>query len=106
VSWVTASGARIGVPAREIHDPASPASTVNLAPGTSAEAGVLVPTPSNQQSVGCRSVLATGIRVYAPGSTSSVLLRTSSGGLDHNSMIYCDIAAGSAGVFPVDLAYQ
>lgn len=101
VSWVTASGSLIGVPARQVHDPASPASTAILNPGGTAYAGVMVPTLANQQLVGCRSIQAAGIRVYAPGSTSAVLLTPSTGGPDHNSLLYCNIAAGSAGIWPV-----
>lgn len=101
VSWVTSSGAQIGAPAREIHDPASPASTVNLSPGASAYAEVMVPTPANQQLAGCRSTQAAGITVLPPGSTSSVLLTSSSSGLDRGSLTYCDIPAGSGGVLPV-----
>jgi hypothetical protein len=101
VSWVTASGALIGVPAREVHDPASPAATVNLSPGGTAYAMVMVPTVANQQLVGCRSIQAAGIRVYAPGSSSAVLLTPSAGAPDHNSLLYCNIAASSAGISPV-----
>ena len=101
VSWVTASGARIGSPANQIHDPASPASTVNLRPGLSAYAEVVVPTSANQQLAGCRSIQAAGIRVFPPGSTSSVLLTPNSGGLDRGSLIYCNIAAGAGGVLPI-----
>ena len=101
VSWVTASGTSIGVPARQVHDPASPASTVNLRPGQSAYSEVEVPTAANQQLVGCLSVPAAGIRVYAPGSTTAVLLSPSSNGPDHNSLLYCNIAAASGGISPV-----
>jgi hypothetical protein len=104
VSWVTIAGTQIGAPARQIRDPASPATTVNLGPGLSAYAEVMVPTVANQQLAGCRSVQAAGIKVYSPGSTSSVLLRPSSGGLDSGSLIYCDIATGSGGVLPVESA--
>lgn len=101
VSWVTASGAQIGSPASQIHDPASPASKVNLRPGLSASAEVVVPTSANQQLAGCHSIQAAGIKVFLPGGTSSVLLTPNSGGLDRGSLIYCNIAAGAGGVLPI-----
>ncbi len=101
VSWLTASGAVIGIPARQVHDPASPASTVDLSPGLSAYAAVMVPTFANQQLAGCRSVRAARIRVYAPGSTSAALITRFPGGPDDNSLLYYSIAAGSGGISPV-----
>jgi hypothetical protein len=101
VFWVTTSEDQIGAPARQIHDPASPASVVNLSPGVSGYAEVLVPTSANQELAGCRSIQAAGIKVFPPGSTSSVLLTPSSSALDQRSLIYCNVAAGSGGVRPV-----
>ena len=104
VSWITASGAVIGVPARQVQDPASPASTVNLSSGQSAYSVVEVPTVANQESLGCRSIQAAGIRVYAPGSTSAILITPSPDGPDPNSLLYCNIAAGSGGISPVTIS--
>lgn len=101
VSWVDSSGGQIGVPARRIPAPHSrPPRTVVLSPGQTASSVVLQPTSSDQKAAGCSQERAAGLRVYPPGSTSSVIL--TQGDLAFQAALTaCTAGAATAGVTAV-----
>jgi hypothetical protein len=90
VSYVAANGGTLGVPASRI---SGHVATVTLAPGGTASALLHQPNPLVFPPADCKKKKSSGIRVYPPGQTLSVVVTTST--------LVCTTTKGRSGVTPM-----
>jgi Protein of unknown function (DUF4232) len=90
VSYVAANGGTLGVSASRI---SGHVATVTLAPGGTASALLHQPNPLVFPPADCRKKKSSGIRVYPPGQTLSVVVTTST--------LVCTTTKGRSGVTPM-----
>jgi hypothetical protein len=75
VSFVTASGSQVGMPATE--NPVFPRQLIKLAPGATAHADLGIATAANYPAATCSPVSVSTLKVYPPGQTSALVMSVS-----------------------------
>ncbi|MGB6455281.1 MAG: DUF4232 domain-containing protein [Streptosporangiaceae bacterium] len=84
VSFVSASGSQVGVPATE--DPVYPRQPVTLPPGGTAHAQLRIAAAQNYPSSSCSPVAVSKLKVYPPGQTSALVIPVTSTGCASTSV--------------------
>jgi Protein of unknown function (DUF4232) len=84
VSFVTASGSQVGMPATE--DTVYPRQLVTLAPGGTAHAELRIAAAQNYPTSTCSPVSVSRLKVYPPGQTSALFIPVTSTGCSNPSV--------------------
>lgn len=84
VSFISASGSQVGMPATE--DAVYPRQLVTLPPGGTAHAQLRIAAAQNYPSSTCSPVAVSKLKVYPPGQTSALVIPVSSTGCANTSV--------------------